>query len=583
MVKERSMQGIPAPDPDMPSSHGTDPGLAPEPEVRRPCPGTGGRKLRTAGPAAALVPPAPAPLAAVGVVRPGRRSAGAGGAPRPSRRTSASLSPAASVLPAAGPSSPCRRGPAPGEGGSGNPGFLGRARRVAPGETAGGPSSRAGSSRAQAGQRTATPPPWHWLPLLVACLVAALAGWGVGKVWTEGVAISNPSGAGVPEGTPDLRPGHAAAGAGPLGLQAQTVLAAEPRVHVVQKGETLYRIARRYGVPVEELARYNGLTDPARIEAGQRLRIPGAAGFTAAGQAPDAGPGAASGPGTAASRDPGAAPGSNSPGSGRPGTGPGGASGPGTGEGGVRAGGEDPSGSTKETRLGGGGNAAEGGLVALTFNDGPDPVTWPALLAVLEEHDVKATFFLEGARSQQHPQLVQELARRGHQVENHGWSHRSPHELGEAATRAEIRRTAALLARLAGRPPLYYRPAGDLRDPAVFRWAREEGHRVLLWTNIGAQDVPPLPPDQLAARVAASAYNGAVLMLHATQRATIEALPLLLQRLDARALRPVTVDQLLDALQAATPQGEAAPATGPGAAGDAAGPVSTPPSTGGSG
>ncbi len=50
--------------------------------------------------------------------------------------------------------------------------------------------------------------------------------------------------------------------------------AAAPRAHVVQPGETLYRIALRYNLSVETLARANGLSDPARIRVGQRLLIP---------------------------------------------------------------------------------------------------------------------------------------------------------------------------------------------------------------------------------------------------------------------------------------------------------------------
>ena len=418
--------------------------------------------------------------------------------------------------------------------------------------TAGGPGARRPGPRA---------PRWQAASLLVACFVAALVGWGAGRLWSEGFAIPTPSASGPrPHGRPAPGVGLNPAGATTAGLPAQTVMAAEPRIHVVQKGETLYRIARRYGVPVEKLARYNGLDDPTHIEAGQRLRIPpgtGGAGATTAagagdGAAPDTGPA----PGNAAAK--GGARAGDSPGpEGEAGAGAGAAGSSATGaqaSQGSPSGAEAPRGSSGGGGAGGeDGRGPAGGVVALTFNDGPDPATWPDLLRVLDGHGVKATFFLEGARAQAHPELVQELARRGHQVENHGWSHRSPQILGEAATRAEIRRTAALLGRLTGRRPIYYRPPGDLRDPAVFTWAREEGHRILLWTNIGAQDAPPQPPEELAARVAASAYNGAILMLHATQPATIQALPAILQRLEARGLRPVTVDHLLEALQAAAP------------------------------
>ncbi|WP_167758903.1 polysaccharide deacetylase family protein [Thermaerobacter sp. FW80] len=406
---------------------------------------------------------------------------------------------------------------------------------------------RAGAPRPGGPRRTEP-----WIPVVVALLIAATAGWGAGQLWREVAATPQAVTALAAGRGTEARDAHAPAPSAAAGRRPDAVLAAQPTVHVVQRGETLYRIARRYGVSVQELARLNGLDDPARIRAGQRLRIPagapGAGGDPADGGAGSSGSGA-DGAGGGPITNPQATAGDRIEA---------GASGRGAASGGAG----------DAARRRGAADRAGGGIVAVTFNDGPDPATWPALLDALDTAGAKATFFLEGAKMQQHPQLVQELARRGHQVENHGWSHRSPQELGAAATRAEIRRTAALIARLTGRRSLYYRPPGALREADVFRWAHAEDHQVLLWTNIGAQDVPPQPPDQLAARVAASAYNGAILMLHATQPGTVQALPELLQRLAARGLRPVTVDELLAALEAS-----AAPArrAAQGAAGGSAG------------
>ncbi|MFS8641371.1 MAG: polysaccharide deacetylase family protein [Symbiobacteriaceae bacterium] len=297
-------------------------------------------------------------------------------------------------------------------------------------------------------------------------------------------------------------------------LYPHAALAAAP-VHVVRPGETLFRIARQYGVSVEELARYNEIRDPAQIRAGQRLRIPTG--------------GAKRG---SSAREGGAIP---APQTGR------------------------PSGASSTQKANGdqGGNPppggeSRGGIVALTFDDGPDPATWPGLLEALEQGRARATFFLEGARARAHPELVRELVRRGHQVENHGWSHQEPAPNGEREVRAAIARTAALLRELTGRRTTYYRPPGGLRDPSVFRWAEAEGHRVLLWTNIGVPDVPPPAPGQLASRMAAHAYNGAILMLHATEPRTVQELPAILTALRQRGLRPVTVDQLMQALAQVT-------------------------------
>jgi peptidoglycan/xylan/chitin deacetylase (PgdA/CDA1 family) len=63
--------------------------------------------------------------------------------------------------------------------------------------------------------------------------------------------------------------------------------------------------------------------------------------------------------------------------------------------------------------------------IALTFDDGPDPATTPALLAVLRRHDARATFFFIGSRAEAHPALVAEVAAGGHEIGNHLWLDRA--------------------------------------------------------------------------------------------------------------------------------------------------------------
>ena len=63
-------------------------------------------------------------------------------------------------------------------------------------------------------------------------------------------------------------------------------------------------------------------------------------------------------------------------------------------------------------------------FVVLTFDDGPNPPHTQALLEVLKEHDVKATFFLKGRNIEAFPELVRAVAEAGHEIGNHSYSHR---------------------------------------------------------------------------------------------------------------------------------------------------------------
>jgi peptidoglycan/xylan/chitin deacetylase (PgdA/CDA1 family) len=107
--------------------------------------------------------------------------------------------------------------------------------------------------------------------------------------------------------------------------------------------------------------------------------------------------------------------------------------------------------------------------VQLTFDDGPGPST-PDLLEVLATRAVRATFFLHVRNIETHPEIAARIAREGHVLGNHTWSHARPGALSSDDLVAEIKRTDELIEAIAperGRPPvrLPYGPAPD--DPRL--------------------------------------------------------------------------------------------------------------------
>src|SRR5258706_10222514 len=92
--------------------------------------------------------------------------------------------------------------------------------------------------------------------------------------------------------------------------------------------------------------------------------------------------------------------------------------------------------------------------VALTFDDGPDPEVTPRVLDLLDRHRAKASFFCIGAKAAAYPDIVKEIARRGHSVENHSYRH--PHAFafyGMGGLRREVDATQAVVAAITGRAP----------------------------------------------------------------------------------------------------------------------------------
>ena len=138
--------------------------------------------------------------------------------------------------------------------------------------------------------------------------------------------------------------------------------------------------------------------------------------------------------------------------------------------------------------------------IALTYDDGPNPSVTPALLDVLDEHGVRATFFLIGNFVQQCPGLVRELRARGHLVGNHTMTHPWLAWQGERRVREELRGATAAIEDVLGEPVRYFRAPHGARRPYVLRVVREMNMVPVQW-NLICGDWVPLPEAKLLDRI----------------------------------------------------------------------------------
>jgi peptidoglycan-N-acetylglucosamine deacetylase len=180
--------------------------------------------------------------------------------------------------------------------------------------------------------------------------------------------------------------------------------------------------------------------------------------------------------------------------------------------------------------------------VALTFDDGPDPVHTPQMLDLLAQHGVKATFCLVGFRARDNPDLVRRIAAEGHSLCNHSWQHlldlgvRPPLEIGKdlADTNAAIR------AAVPGASIRYFRAPGGNFTPALVAVARVQGMTSIYWeVDPRDWDHDNNPDDVHVARVVAEVEKrtrpGAIVLSHDNrQPTTITAYRTLLPWLTAR-------------------------------------------------
>ncbi|MBB6452650.1 peptidoglycan/xylan/chitin deacetylase (PgdA/CDA1 family) [Salirhabdus euzebyi] len=152
--------------------------------------------------------------------------------------------------------------------------------------------------------------------------------------------------------------------------------------------------------------------------------------------------------------------------------------------------------------------------VALTFDDGPDPRFTPQILDLLKEYNVKATFFVMGARAAAYPDLVKRIIDEGHIVANHTYWHPNLVEQGDIATlEREVTRTENTLNDIIGyRTKLFRAPYGFLYNELVEKLA-DMNYTVVGWT-VDSLDWQELTPDRIAYNVLSQIHPGAIILMH---------------------------------------------------------------------
>lgn len=153
------------------------------------------------------------------------------------------------------------------------------------------------------------------------------------------------------------------------------------------------------------------------------------------------------------------------------------------------------------------------GSVALTFDDGPDPVYTPKLLDLLAAHGVKATFFLLGSKAEQHPELVKRIHDEGHLIGIHNYTHHTNWLMSPwTVRRKQVDRTADIIEKITGFRPAHYRPPWGVLNLLDF-FLRNE-YRIVLWSVMARDWKSSTGVRWLKQHVLAKARDGAVVLLH---------------------------------------------------------------------
>jgi peptidoglycan/xylan/chitin deacetylase (PgdA/CDA1 family) len=204
------------------------------------------------------------------------------------------------------------------------------------------------------------------------------------------------------------------------------------------------------------------------------------------------------------------------------------------------------------------------GLIALTYDDGPNPRFTESLMSVLERHDAHATFFLVGKWAEREPALAREVQAAGHAIGNHTFTHptlalcsgdRVQEELSRC--RAAVEGAGVTFSEVDGAALM--RPPWGRRRPGTLRAIRAAGYVPVIWSVTGWDWRKGETAETIAARCSKKAGDGDVILLHdgvhtepaGDRAASVGATEEILERLTAEGYRFVTVPELVAAGAAA--------------------------------
>lgn len=186
-------------------------------------------------------------------------------------------------------------------------------------------------------------------------------------------------------------------------------------------------------------------------------------------------------------------------------------------------------------------------MIALTFDDGPHPKYTMQILDILDEYDIPATFFFVGENVSYYQDTAREVARRGHEIGNHTYSHPCVKKQSEAAFREELTRCEDIIREVVGVHPKLFRPPQGSWNTLVYEIARERNYSVILW-DLDTLDWAHTPSENISNYILENVKSGNIILMHDYHSGgctTTDALRMFIPNLIEQGYRFVTVSELI--------------------------------------
>ncbi|MEK8130961.1 polysaccharide deacetylase family protein [Paenibacillus filicis] len=188
-------------------------------------------------------------------------------------------------------------------------------------------------------------------------------------------------------------------------------------------------------------------------------------------------------------------------------------------------------------------------LIALTFDDGPNPVYTPQILDLLHAYEAKGTFFVLGKRVQMYPAIAIREVNDGHEIANHTFDHHYLKNYPPDRLVNEIRQTQEVIFDITEQMPHVFRPPGGFYNDQLLDSMKEDKLTVVMWSWYqDTKDWRKPGTSKIVQQVLSNVHNGDIVLFHDLEgdcTQTVEALKIILPELKARGYQFVTVSDLI--------------------------------------
>jgi peptidoglycan-N-acetylglucosamine deacetylase len=163
-------------------------------------------------------------------------------------------------------------------------------------------------------------------------------------------------------------------------------------------------------------------------------------------------------------------------------------------------------------------------VATLTFDDGPDPVITPKVLAILEKHEIKAGFFIIGKKAKKNGTLLRQMINQNHLVGMHSYKHGFFFDFyGKRDMEQDLLKTEDAVTCIAGKKPVLFRPPYGVTNPTLAKTVKNLDFKVIGW-SLRSMDTSIKDAEKVSMRVMRKLHPGAVILMHDTKDITPEAL-----------------------------------------------------------